>query len=198
MPDEWTSAPNTTGQPVPPGLFLFSVDGQAKPRLLFRNVYTPAWSPDGKRLAFSVGLPGGQWALHAANVDGSRDVRLTEPSLMAGSPAWSPDGKRIAYAALAGQGRQQQIFVMEANGDGVRQLTTDANWSCGHPSWSPDGNRIVFFCGSASAPCGPGFTDTGSAMPARVRRLFTISLHDSRARPTQITEHDGASPVFAP
>jgi Tol biopolymer transport system component len=180
-----------------PGLFLLRANGQGALRLLFRGAYTPAWSPDGKRLAFSVENPRGQWAIHVSNSDGSQDVTLTDPILIAGSPAWSPDGKMIAFDQFADQGRQQ-IFVMGANGYNVRQLTNRPKWSCEHPSWSPDGKQIAFSCRSASAPCGPGVSSVGSHLPACVRRVFVTSALDSRSEPRQLGEQDGGAPAFAP
>jgi len=193
LPEEWTKLSTTPREPIAPGLFLLPADGKGEPRLLFRDAFTPAWSPDGRKLAFSARLPGSRWAVHVANSDGSKEVQLTDPSLDAGSPAWSPDGKRIAFAAFTGQRRQQEIFVMDENGSGSRQLTTDPNWECEHPSWSPDGKQIAFFCRSASAPCGGWGRSRGC-----IRRIFVISPQDPQPKPTQVTEHDGAFPAFAP
>ena len=184
-------------EPVRAGLFLLPASGQGEPRLLFRGAYTPAWSPDGKRLAFSVENPRGKWAIHVSDSDGSHDVTLTDPILIAGSPAWSPDGKLIAFDQFADQGRQQ-IFVMDANGYNVRQLTNSPKWSCEHPSWSPDGKQIAFTCRSASAPCGPGVSSVGSRLPACVRRIFVVSAGDAKSEPRQLSEQDGAAPAFAP
>jgi TolB protein len=196
--EAWANLPHPTDEPVRAALVLLPADGQGEPRLLFRNAFTPSWSPDGKKLAFSVEHPRGLWSVHVANSDGSNDVQLTDPSLIGGSPAWSPGGELIAFDEFADQGRRQQIFVMDANGSNVRQLTMDPNWACQHPSWSPDGKQIAFSCRSASSPCGMGFFSTGSVMPACVRRIFTAKLRDSKSEPTQLSEHDGASPAFAP
>ena len=184
-------------EPVRAGLFLLPASGQGEPRLLFRGAYTPAWSPDGKRLAFSVENPRGKWAIHVSDSDGSHDVTLTDPILIASSPAWSPDGKLIAFDQFADQGRQQ-IFVMDANGYHVRQLTNSPKWSCEHPWWSPDGKQIAFSCRSASAPCGPGVSSVGSVLPACVRRIFVASASDAKSEPRQLGEQDGALPAFAP
>lgn len=196
VPETSSNRLQATAEPMRAGLFLLPANGEGEPRLLFPNAFTPSWSPDSKKLAFSVERPRGQWAIHVANSDGSHDVQLTDPSRSAGSPAWSPDGKLIAFDEFAGQDRQQ-IFVMDADGSNVRQLTMNSSWSCGHPSWSPEGNRIAFFCRSAAAPCGM-VSSIGSVLPECLRRIFTVSLSDSKPELTQLNEHDGASPEFAP
>jgi Tol biopolymer transport system component len=182
-------------EPMRSGLFLLSADGQGEPVLLFRDALTPAWSPDGTKLAFSVERPRGQWAIHVAGVDGFNDVQLTEPPLMAGSPAWSPNGKLIAFDEFADQ-RHQQVFIMEPDGSHRRQITADGNWSCGHPSWSPDGKHLVFSCRSSS-PCG-GISSVGTPLPECTRRLFSISPFDPEAKPVLLSEHDGMTPQFVP
>jgi Tol biopolymer transport system component len=86
IPEASASRPGSTDEPMHAGLFLLPADAQGEPRLLFQDALTPSWSPNGKKLAFSVERPRGQWAVHVANSDGSNDVQLTEPSLIAGSP----------------------------------------------------------------------------------------------------------------
>ena len=196
LPEAFANRPQP-GDPMRAGLYLLPADGQGEPRLLFRNALTPSWSPDGKQLAFSVEQPRGRWAIHVANSDGSNDVQLTDPPLMAGSPSWSPDGKLIAFDEFVRQ-RNQQVFVMDADGSNQRQITTGSNWSCGHPSWSADGKRLVFSCRSASVPCGMGISSVGTPLPECTRRLFSASPFDLDAKPVQLSERDGAAPVFAP
>src|SRR5438105_2493799 len=62
-----------------------------------------------------------------------------------GDPAWSPDGRRIVFVSdrISANGDREAVYVMRADGSGVRRLTHDrASDAC--PSFSPDGTRIVF------------------------------------------------------
>jgi TolB protein len=116
----------------------------------------PIWAPDGSRIAFIRSLsaePYG-WELVTVSPDGSDQVVVArEPSpdefaAVDTSYTWSPDGTQIAFNAdsLAGK----QVFVVNADGTGLRQLTRErrpllpyvdeALW----PSWSTDGTHIVF------------------------------------------------------
>jgi tRNA A-37 threonylcarbamoyl transferase component Bud32 len=65
------------------------------------------------------------------------------------SPRWSPDGARIAFVSLR-QGNRD-IFVMDADGANLEQLTTDAADDT-YPTWSPDGEQIAFVSERGSAP----------------------------------------------
>jgi Tol biopolymer transport system component len=192
---EWEDTSKPGNQPTPPavGLFLLPADTPGTPRLLFKEAYTAAWSPDGMRLAFSARLPNNHWAVHVANVDGSREVQLTDPSINGGSPAWSPDGRHIAFdATLDGH---DQIFVMDENGSEQHPLTTDYNWDCHAPSWSPDGERIAFYCSPISSPCRAGNAGPNSDENRCVRRVFVMEVFAPKATPVQLTKEDGAFPV---
>jgi len=57
-------------------------------------------------------------------------------------PAWSPDGTRIAFESTR-DGPDADIFVMQADGSGVVQLTRNDAYD-GTPAWSPDGQYLVF------------------------------------------------------
>jgi TolB protein len=105
-----------------------------------RGNWDPAWSPNGKLIAFGSGGPD-LWTIRP---DGTRPRRLTRGG--GESPAWSPDGKRIAFMSIRATGRQYDIYVMNANGSGIRRLTSSLEED-GYPDWSPDGKMIAFSTG---------------------------------------------------
>jgi TolB protein len=115
--------------------------------------HSPAYSPDGAKLAF-VRERGGNADIWVAAADGSRAVRLTRTPTGEYNPAWSPDGKQIAFAG--NRGGVFKIYVMGADGRHVRLVAPTGSSHGGSytPEWSPDGKRIVF-SSSAATPENP-------------------------------------------
>jgi Tol biopolymer transport system component len=90
----------------------------------------PAWSPDGKRIAFASEDNG---EIYVMNADGSGRTRLTYiPSYDHWPPTWSPDGKRIAFTSEDKKG--SEIYVMNSDGSGLTQLT-DGPGEDAFPTW---------------------------------------------------------------
>jgi dipeptidyl aminopeptidase/acylaminoacyl peptidase len=109
--------------------------------------YDAAWSPDGKRIAYSVFSRSNHSILYIADLKDSHaegERALTEPVLEAHSPAWSADSSRLAFTGL--WKGTQQLFAMNADGKALIQVSMNQNQSCSHPSWSPDGGWIVAEC----------------------------------------------------
>lgn len=93
----------------------------------------PAWSPDGRRIAF-----GRATEIWVMNADGSGQRSLGVPG---SDPAWAPDGRRIAFDAVGYKGGDG-IAVVRADGSSGRLITqSDRDHS---PAWAPDGRRIAF------------------------------------------------------
>ena len=113
-----------------------------------REDHSPAFSPDGERIAFASDRSG-NFEIWVARRNGSQAVPLT--SLRAqntGSPRWSPDGRRIAFDSWASG--TSAVYVVDSAGGLPRMITTGpfGSWM---PFWSPDGKWIYFSRGH-SAP----------------------------------------------
>lgn len=103
----------------------------------------PAWSPDGRKIAFNA-FPDRKNRIYVMNADGFDRVALTDgPHDRA--PTWSPDGKQIAFcrALEVNNTFNYEVFVMDADGSNQRNLTNDPAFD-GDPAWSPDGSTIAF------------------------------------------------------
>jgi Tol biopolymer transport system component/DNA-binding winged helix-turn-helix (wHTH) protein len=125
-----------------PRLWRVEVSGRKEPERLdlagFR-AWNPAVAPAGNRLAFSRG---------AADLDiwryqtGGVSEPLIKSSLDEDNPQFSPDGGRIAFASSRTE--MFEIWVANADGSHLVQLTKEVGRGQGSPRWSPDGRLIAF------------------------------------------------------
>lgn len=103
----------------------------------------PAWSPDGKWIAFDDGGGGEIWKVRAS---GGKPIRLTHRrgnAMGDAHPTWSPNGRQIAFVHWV-NGRHGQIWVMRSDGRSAHLLHADSKLSDEAPVWSHDGSRIAF------------------------------------------------------
>ena len=149
-------------KPTNPRAFIMDADGgniQPIVQLLSNGNTRPlqsfgplAWSLDGNHIAFtSLGLSGDLGSrIHVWEFSGdtaangySTSASLSNAGLGDSDrfPTWSPDGTQIAFQSA--RDGDYDIYVMDANGGNVQQLTDDPGRD-GLPDWSPDGSRIAF------------------------------------------------------
>jgi Tol biopolymer transport system component len=136
------------------GLFVVDAKG-GTPRLIARSFMawwlgSPAWSPDGSRIAYTVyeegGPEGDRYDIWTVHPDG------TNPRQLLGGCgggrcrglAWSPDGSRLVFDMSPFECftacSEGAIGIVDADGSGLHRINDDGLW----PSWSPDGSRIAF------------------------------------------------------
>jgi len=137
------------------GLYVVDVNGSAR-RLIARSYMawwlgSPAWSPDGSRIAYTVYQEGGPdgftFQIWTVNPDGTNQRRLVDLGQCGGGDcsgglAWSPDGSMLAFHSMRDNlsGRHWGIYVVHADGSGLHRIK-DLGYQ---PIWSPDGSRIAY------------------------------------------------------
>jgi Tol biopolymer transport system component len=101
----------------------------------------PAWSPDGKSIAFQSNRDG-PYHIYVMNTDGSNLRQLTSGDNDDRHPSWSPDGKVIAVDT--GSEIRREIALIDIGSKNRTQITK-LGMTAQFPSFSPDGKSIAFF-----------------------------------------------------
>jgi Tol biopolymer transport system component len=157
-------------------LYLLRTDGRGLQRLTMTggradtgraayDAYDPAWSPDGRQIAFSRGSPlinadafvndysAEIWVIDASG-RGARRVttgkgagaNMCEPDLLDSSPSWSPDGRLIAFVREdTSECTKPGIYVVRKDGTGLRRVAARGAVAV---DWSPNGRSLAFVAGT--------------------------------------------------
>ena len=109
---------------------------------------SPAWSPDGRRLAY-VSFERGNSSIYIQDIGtGSRELVASFRGIN-GAPSFSPDGSKLALT-LSRSGNPE-IYVMDLGSKQLTQLTS--HWGIDtEPTWAPDGNSLYFTSDRAGKP----------------------------------------------
>ncbi|GIF19320.1 TolB protein [Actinoplanes tereljensis] len=125
-------------------LWVMRSDGSGK-KALTRGApldFEAAWSPDGKRVAFTRGSETGDVGdIFVLTLATGKIKRVTKNPDYDHQVAWSPDGKRLVFERDTL--RQSSIWTINPDGTKFRRLTTGNFFDLG-PAWSPDGRYITF------------------------------------------------------
>jgi Tol biopolymer transport system component len=105
---------------------------------------SPAWAPDGSRMAYSTERDGEGRAIYTVDVNG-KAARHTFGGTIDRNPSWRPDGRGLLFSRnLDRSGALRDIWSFDADTGAEIQLTNDPADE-GNPVYSPDGTRIVFY-----------------------------------------------------
>lgn len=138
----------------------------------------PAWSPDGRLIAFHSGQGGGIWVIPAT---GGAARKLTD---FGAWPAWSADGSSIAFQSEFSFMPPTTLWTVSSQGGDPIRLTQMGNPSGGHsyPAWSPDGKYIAFVA------------NTG----AREAELWVVSAKGGPPKAVIKSQFWFLSPIYSP
>lgn len=172
---------------VSSAIYVMAVDGSKQKRLTtIKGIDTsPAWSPDGKRIAFSSNRHGNM-DIFVMDSDGSGVLRLTDHQANDTNPIWSPDGSQIAFASIR-KGPAGSAYVVRPDGTDEKMVS-----SKGIPvEWSKDGSRLLLTKGGQFSVVMADGRNHQPLTEPEIRALDGMFLPDSASVMYRTTGRDG-------
>ena len=137
-------------------------------------VLSPAWSPDGQRLAY-VSFENGAPEIFIQNLStGTRESVSSLPGLN-NAPSWSPDGERLALT-LSKDGNSE-IYILDIESGRLRRVTVNGGIDT-EAAWSPDGRTLMFTSDRSGRPQ----LYTVEVAGGKAQRMITEGISNARAR----------------
>ena len=159
-------------------LQIADADGH-DPKILLESyepLLSPAWSPDGRKIAY-VSFESGNSAVYIQNLKtGERQEIAAHPGINS-APAWSPDGSRLAMV-LSKDGNAE-IYIVHISTGSLQRITNNAAIDT-EPNWSPDGNKLIFTSDRGGSP-----------------QIYQLSIDGSKPRRISFRGTYNARPVYA-
>ncbi|WP_198264216.1 Tol-Pal system beta propeller repeat protein TolB [sulfur-oxidizing endosymbiont of Gigantopelta aegis] len=189
-----------------------------------KPIMSPAWSPNGKRLAY-VSFEKNRSVVYVQELQSGQRKSMAQFKGINSAPVWSPDGKRLAMT-LSKDGNSE-IYVMYT-ASGVLQRITNHYGIDTEASWSPDGRSLIFTSDRAGKPqiyqvnitqkgrsgspkrltyegnynAGASFSPDGKSIVfiSRDRGKFRVAIMALATRNVQVLTHSrlDESPSFSP
>ena len=184
-------------------------------------IISPAWSPDGKQLAY-VSFESQKAVVYTQDASSGARRAIANFRGSNSAPAWAPDGQTLAVTLSRDTG--SQLYLIGRNGENPRRLTTSTAIDT-EPAFAPDGRGIYFVSDRGGGPqvyrisvsggnveritfsgaynISPAISPDGRTLAYISRqgggyRLYTLDLSGS-AQPLALTDtNDDESPSFAP
>lgn len=203
-------------------LQVADADGQNQQVMLRspHSIISPAWSPDGKRLAY-VSFESGKPVIYVQTLATGQRVPLANFKGNNSAPAWSPDGSQLAIV-LSRDGISQ-IYTIQADGSGLRRVMRSPLIDT-EPVFSPSGDKLIFTSDRGGSPhiysvplnggeaqrltfngsynISPAISPDGNSLAYVTRKdgSYRIALQNLATGGEQIltTGSDDQSPSFAP
>ncbi len=184
-------------------------------------IISPAWSPDGRELAY-VSFETQKAVVYVQDVFSGKRRPVANFRGSNSAPAWSPDGQSLAVTLSRDGG--SQLYLIGRNGDGVRRLMSSPGIDT-EPAFSPDGRTIYFVSDRGGTPqiyrvgtgggaadrvtfsgsynISPAISPDGRTLAYISRqggafRLYTMDLSGSGTPQALTDTSDDESPSFAP